>query len=158
VTSVLRSRLERCRQRRDESGTALIEFIWLGLLLLVPLVYLMLSVFDAQRGAFGASSASRAAGRAYVLAPDQATARVQAHQAYLVALEDQGIDPGDAHLDISCDPDPDRCLTSGSVITVEVVVQQPLPLVPSVLGDSAPSVRLTSTHVEPYGTYREDRS
>ncbi|MGH3455694.1 MAG: hypothetical protein ACRDPQ_20380 [Nocardioidaceae bacterium] len=59
----------RLRERRDETGTALIEFIWLGLLLLVPLVYIMLTVFDAQRGAFGASSASRAAGRAFVLAP-----------------------------------------------------------------------------------------
>ena len=147
----------RRRRRDDEAGTALIEFIWLGLLLLVPLVYILLSVFDAQRGAFGASSASRAAGRAFVLAPNQDAARDRAEQAYLVALEDQGIDPDDAELEITCDPEPEQCLTSGSVITVEVVVQQPLPLVPSVLGDSAPSVRLTSTHVEPYGTYREDR-
>jgi hypothetical protein len=39
-----------------------------------------------------------------------------------------------------------------------VIVQQPLPLVPSALGGNAPSIRLTSTHVEPYGTFREDRS
>jgi Flp pilus assembly protein TadG len=149
--------VSRLRRRRDESGTALIEFIWLGLLLLVPLVYIMLSVFDAQRGAFAASSASRAAGRAYVLAPDQETAEDRAKEAYRISLEDQGVDPGNADIDITCEPRPDDCLTSGSVITVEVVVQQPLPLVPSALGDSTPSVRLTSTHVEPYGTYREDR-
>jgi hypothetical protein len=151
----LRERLRRCRD--DESGTAMIEFIWLGLLLLVPLVYIMLSVFDAQRGAFAASSASRAAGRAFVLAPNQDVAYERAEQAFEVALADQGVDRGDADYDIDCDPDPDDCLTSGSVITVEVVIQQPLPLVPSALGDGAPSVRLTSTHVEPYGTYREDR-
>jgi Flp pilus assembly protein TadG len=149
--------VSRLRRRRDESGTALIEFIWLGLLLLVPLVYIMWSVFDAQRGAFAASSASRAAGRAYVLAPDQETAWTRAQAAADIALEDQGVEPGNAHVDITCEPRPDDCLTSGSVITVEVVVQQPLPLVPSALGESAPSVRLTSTHVEPYGTYREDR-
>ena len=149
--------VSRLRRRRDESGTALIEFIWLGLLLLVPLVYVMLSVFDAQRGAFAASSASRAAGRAFVLAPDQKTGEARAKEAARVALEDQGVEYGDADVDIDCEPRPDDCLTSGSVITVEVVVQQPLPLVPSALGDSAPSVRLTSTHVEPYGTYREDR-
>jgi hypothetical protein len=147
----------RLRRRRDESGTALVEFIWLGLLLLVPLVYIMWSVFDAQRGAFGASSASRAAGRAFVLAPDQQTAYDRAEQAFEVALDDQGVEMGDADLTISCAPEPDECLTAGSVITVEVVVQQPLPLVPSALGDSAPSVRLSSTHVEPYGSYREDR-
>jgi len=147
----------RLRQQRDDSGTAVIEFVWLGLLLLVPLVYILLTVFDAQRGAFGASSASRAAGRAFVLAPDQATAHDRAELAYLVALEDQGIDPHNADLVISCEPRPEQCLTAGSMITVEVVVQQPLPLVPSALGDNAPSVRLSSTHVEPYGTFREDR-
>lgn len=151
----LRERLRRCRE--DESGTAMIEFIWLGLLLLVPLVYILLTVFDAQRGAFAASSASRAAGRAFVLAPNQDEAQRRADQAFEVALVDQGVDPRDADLEILCDPDPHDCLTSGSVITVEVVIQQPLPLVPSVLGDSAPTVRLTSTHAEPYGTYREDR-
>ena len=144
-------------RQRDESGTAVIEFVWLGLLLLVPLVYILLTVFDAQRGAFGASSASRAAGRAFVLAPDQATARDRAELAYLVALDDQGIDPHKADLVISCEPRPEQCLTAGSMITVEVVVQQPLPLVPSALGENAPSVRLSSTHVEPYGTFREDR-
>jgi Flp pilus assembly protein TadG len=145
-------------ERRNESGTALIEFIWLGLLLLVPLVYILLTVFDAQRGAFGASSASRAAGRAFVLAPDQATAYDRAEQAARVALADQGIDDdGDVSVVIDCDPEPTECLTAGSMITVEVVVQQPLPLVPSALGASAPSVRLSSTHVEPYGTFREDR-
>jgi Flp pilus assembly protein TadG len=148
----------RLRQRRvDESGTALVEFIWLGLLMLVPLVYVMWSVFDAQRGAFGASAASRAAGRAFVLSPDQETGYDRAEQAARVALEDQGIDVDVADVRITCAPEPDDCLTAGSVITVEVVVQQPLPLVPSALGGSAPSVRLSSTHVEPYGTYREDR-
>lgn len=148
----------RLRERRDEAGTALIEFIWLGLLLLVPLVYILLTVFDAQRGAFGASSASRAAGRAFVLAPDQHTAFDRAEHAAMAALEDQGIDDdGDVSVVIDCDPEPDECLTAGSMITVEVVVQQPLPVVPSALGASAPSVRLSSTHVEPYGTFREDR-
>ena len=148
----------RLRGRRDESGTALIEFIWLGLLLLVPLVYILLTVFDAQRGAFGASSASRAAGRAFVLAPDQETAQERAEQAARIALEDQDVDyDGDVSVVITCDPEPHECLTAGSMITVEVVVQQPLPLVPSALGASAPSVRLSSTHVEPYGTFREDR-
>jgi hypothetical protein len=75
-----------------------------------------------------------------------------------VALADQGIDADRMRLAISCAPDPDRCLTRGSTVTVEVTVQQPLPLVPAALGSNAPSIRLTSTHVEPYGSFREDRS
>ena len=44
--------------KRDESGSALVEVVWLGILLMVPLVYVMLSVFDVQRGAFGVSAAA----------------------------------------------------------------------------------------------------
>ena len=50
--------------RRSERGTALVELVWLGVLLLIPMVWILLSVFDVQRGAFGVSSAARAAGRA----------------------------------------------------------------------------------------------
>ena len=142
----------------DERGSALVEFLWLGLLLLIPLVYVLLSVFAAQSAAFGADVASRAAGRAFMLSPSQNQALTAAHGAARVALADQGIDAGRMDLSVSCSPDPERCLSSGSTVTVVVTVQQPLPLVPSMLGDNAPTIRLTSTHVEPYGTFREDRS
>ena len=144
--------------RRDERGSALVEFVWLGFLLLIPLVYVLLSVFAAQSAAFGSDAASRAAGRAFMLAPDQQSAVVAAEGAARVALADQGIDADLMRMSISCAPDASRCLTSGSTVTVEVTVLQPLPLVPSALGSNAPSIRLTSTHVEPYGTFREDRS
>jgi len=143
--------------RRDEQGSALVEFVWLGLLLLVPLVYVLLTVFAAQSAAFGSDAASRAAGRAFMLAADQDSAVAAAEAAARVALADQGIDGDRMQLSLSCAPDPDRCLSSGSTVTVEVSVDQPLPLVPSGLGSSAPSIRLSSTHVEPYGTFREDR-
>ena len=58
--------------KRDERGSALVELTWLGMLLLVPMLWIVLSVFEVQRGAFGVSSAARAAGRAYALAPDDA--------------------------------------------------------------------------------------
>ncbi|MBA2533058.1 MAG: hypothetical protein H0V23_13310 [Nocardioidaceae bacterium] len=143
--------------RHDERGSALVEFIWLGLLLLIPLVYLLLAAFDVQRASYGASAASRAAGRAFVLAPSQPVGYARAEAAALVALADQDIHGG-ARVAVTCVPDPTRCLSSGSLITVSVTVQQPLPVAPAVFGGSAPSVRVVSTHVEPYGTFREDRS
>ncbi len=143
---------------RDDRGTALIEFIWLGLLLLVPLVYVLLAAFDVQRASYAVSAASRAAGRAFVLAPDQTSAYARAEAAARVALADQGIDAERSQLSVTCEPDPARCLAPGSVISVSVTVQQPLPIAPAVFGSSAPSVRVASTHVEPYGTFREDRS
>ncbi|MET1059254.1 MAG: hypothetical protein ABWX84_06635 [Nocardioides sp.] len=142
--------------RRAEQGSALIEMTWLAILLLVPLVYILISVFDVQRGAFGVSAASRAAGRAYALADTDAEGRSQARSAARTALADQGFD-GAFDLDISCTPLPRRCLSPGSVITVVVRTRVDLPLSPAALGGGAPSFRVDSTHRLPYGTYVEER-
>ena len=55
------------RRRRSERGSALVEVVWLGILLLVPLLWVVLSVFEVQRGAFAVTSAARSAARAYAL-------------------------------------------------------------------------------------------
>ena len=74
-----------CREpavpRRGERGTAIVELVWLGLLLLVPLLYVVLAVFDTQRAAYAVSAAARSASRAFVTAPDQATAYARAEAA-----------------------------------------------------------------------------
>ncbi len=88
---------------RGDDGSALIEVTWLAILLMVPLVYVLLSVFDVQRGAFGVSAASRAAGRAYSLADTDAEGRSRARAAARTALADQGFDDG-FDLDITCTP------------------------------------------------------
>ena len=79
-------------RRRTESGSAVVEVVWLGILLLLPMVWIVLSVFEVQRGAFGVTAAARAAGRAYALAPDDATGAQQAKAAAAVAMADQGLD------------------------------------------------------------------
>ena len=146
----------RSRPSSDERGSALIEVTWLAILLLVPLVYLLISVFDVQRGAFGVSAASRAAGRAYALADTDAEGRSQARSAARVALADQGFEGG-FDLDITCTPLPRSCLSPGSVITVVVRTRVDLPLAPAALGGGTPSFRVDSTHRVPYGTYVEER-
>jgi hypothetical protein len=142
---------------RGEDGSALVEVTWLSLLLMVPLVYILLSVFDVQRGAFGVTAAARAAGRAYTLADSDAEGRRQARAAAELALRDQGIEGGDLEVDISCRPEPPtRCLEPGSVITVVVSTKVVLPLAPPVLGGDAPSFRVESVHRVPRGRYVED--
>ncbi|MGH3366095.1 MAG: hypothetical protein ACRDOY_02710 [Nocardioidaceae bacterium] len=143
---------------RGQDGSALVEVTWLTILLLVPLVYLVLSVFEVQRAAFGVTAATRAAGRAFVLSPDQATAHTRAQHAIAVALRDQGQATRPRDLGISCEPDAGDCLQPGSVVVVSLDVSVPLPLLPDVLGAHTPSVRVSSTHRAPYGTYREGRS
>lgn len=130
---------------------------WLAILLLVPLVYIVLAVYDVQRHAFAATAAARAAGRAFVLAPDVEQGAARARAAAEVALADQDVDAGDVDLRLSCRPAGD-CLAPGSVVRVEVRTQVALPLVPTVLGDDVPSIRVDAQHTVPYGTFREDRS
>lgn len=136
----------------DEDGSALIEFIWLALLLMVPLVYIVLTVFEVQSGSFGAAAGSRSAARAYVLAGDPGSGERAAREAARIALRDQDIDPDDARISITCDP---ACFTPGGTVTVRVRQQIPLPLLPPALGDQRPSVRVESAQTVPFGRFRE---
>lgn len=146
------------RLSRNERGTALVEVTWLSILLLVPLLYVVLSVFEVQRSAFAVNAATRAAGRAYTLAPSQGEAAARADAAAAVALEDQGLDLSRGSIELGCDPDPRACLSPGSVIHVRMVYPVRLPLVPDALGGNTPSVRVAARHDVPYGSFRENRS
>lgn len=143
------------RGKPDERGSALVELTWLGVLLLVPMLWIVLSVFDVQRGAFGVSSAARAAGRAFALAPNDAVGRVRAEQAARQALADQGLDGAPVTVTITCTPYPDNCHQGTSVITVRIASRVDLPLLPAVLGGQAPSFALDASHTVPIGQYQE---
>jgi len=140
---------------KREAGTATVEFVWLSIILLVPLVYLMVSVFEVQRAAYGTAAASRSAARAFLQAPDVAAGELMARAAADLALQDQGV--AGSTLRISCLPTSSDCLQPGSSVRVRIEVVQRLPLTPSVFGDDLGSVTVDSTHTQPYGTYREAR-
>jgi hypothetical protein len=141
--------------RRAEQGAAVVEVIWLVILLLVPLVYVVLAVFEVQRGAFAATTAARAAGRAFVLAPSATDGEARGRAAAAVALADQGVDEAATSLSFGCRP---ACLTPGSTVHVRLRSEVRLPLMPTFLGDQAPSIRVEAEHTVPYGSFQEDRS
>ncbi len=145
------------RRQRIESGSALIEVSWLAILLLVPLLYIVLSVFEVQRSAFGVSAAARAAGRAYSIAPSEAEGMSRARAAAALTLQDQGVDVSRSSVVISCRPQPGNCLAPDSVIDVNVSYPAALPLMPAVLGGNTPTIRVQAAHSVPYGSFREDR-
>lgn len=145
------------RRFRPEEGSALVEVTWLALLLMVPLVYIVLAVFEVQRSAFAVSAAARSAGRAYSMAPDQTTALERAYVAAEVALRDQDVDVDRSDIVIGCEPDPAGCLAPGSVITVAIRHRDALPLMPAALGNSSPTFVVEAAHRVPYGTFRERR-
>ena len=57
----------------DEGGTAVIEFVWLAVLLLIPLIYLILCLARVQAGSYAVTQGAREAARAFVTAEDDAT-------------------------------------------------------------------------------------
>jgi Flp pilus assembly protein TadG len=144
------------RCRRDQRGSALVELTWLGILLLVPVIWIVLSASEVQRGAFATSAAARAAGRAYALAATDAEGRAQAEAAARQAVADQGADGQGLDLSVSCRPVPGDCHRAGSVVTVRIHSGVDLPLLPSVLGGGAPSFRLDASHTVPIGRFRDE--
>jgi len=143
------------RRRRDERGNAVVEFSWLAILLMVPLVYVMLAVFDVQGASYGATAATRAAGRAFIIVPDgmsEDDARARAFEAARLAMKDQGIELSPGQLTISCNP---ACLQPGSTVTVTLDTEVRLPLIPDALGGEPPAIHISASHTEPYGDYRE---
>lgn len=142
------------RGRRGERGSALVEVVWLGVLLLLPMLWIVLSVFEVQRGAFGVEAAARSAARAYALAGDDAAGRSRAEAAVRQALEDQGLEDAPVDVRVTCTTAPD-CHSGTSVITVVVATRVDLPLLPDVLGAGAPSFALDATHTVPIGRYQE---
>jgi Flp pilus assembly protein TadG len=142
-------------RRRDDRGSALVELSWLGILLVLPMLWIVLSVFEVQRGAFGVSSAARAAARAYALAPDDATGLLRAREAAKVALADQGLDDVTPAVAVTCTPYPGDCHQGTSVITVSVHSHVVLPLMPTALGGNRPSFALDASQTVPIGQFQE---
>ncbi len=140
--------------RPNERGSALVELSWLGILLILPMLWIVMSVFEVQRGAFGVSAAARAAARAYALAPDDATGVVRAREAARVALEDQGVHGVTPEIRVSCTPFPSDCHQGTSVITVSVHSRVVLPLMPTALGANRPSFALDATQTVPIGQFQ----
>lgn len=145
--------------RRDEQGSALVEFSWLAIILLVPLVWIIISVFEVQQGAFATSAAARAAGRAYALAPDDRTGEERANAVVRQVLADQGTPGQQARVEITCGSPGGNCHVGTAVITVRVVSGVDLPFFPAVFGeDDAPSFSLDASHTVPIGQYVESAS
>lgn len=115
---------------RSEDGSASLEFITAGMLLLLPMVYLVLVMSAVQAGALAVEGAARQAARVFVQAETVTVATAQAERAIQFALADYGLDAADATVAVNCAPDPSRCLTRLGTVTIDVGVSVALALVP----------------------------
>jgi Flp pilus assembly protein TadG len=143
------------RLRAEDQGTAVLEFVFLAVLLLVPLVYVLLAAFEVQRAAYALSAAAREAGRGYLTAPSADGAAARATAAVDVALRDHGLAADDVTMTVDCAADP--CLTPGATVTVRLATTVPLPFVPALLGRPVAGVAVHADHTEVVDAYRAER-
>ena len=124
---------------RDDSGSASLEFVTVGLLLLVPIVYLVLALSALESASFGVEGAARQATRVFVQSESEGAAESAARTAIQVTLADYGLDAKNAKVAITCRPNPGDCLTRRGYVTVTITTTVPLPLMPPVLQLNLPA-------------------
>lgn len=136
----------------NEEGSAVVEFTFLALLLMVPLVYFIVTIGQLQGGAFAVVGAADQAAKVFVAQEDIVTARAAAEQAAVLTLADYGHPAEHATVDISCDRA--DCMSAGATVTVTVNLTVPLPMVP--FGDSLrlDAGRLNATASQIVGRFR----
>lgn len=139
-----------CQECSHEDGSAVVEFTFLALLLMVPLVYFVITVGQIQGGSFAVVGAADQAAKVFVAQPDAPTAQAAAERAVALALSDFGHPAARAHMTTSCNPA--DCQAAGTTVTVTVRLNVPLPFIPFVDGLSATEVEASSTQL--VGRYR----
>jgi hypothetical protein len=140
------------RLARRDNGRAIVEFLVVGLLLLVPVVYFVVTLSRVQAAAFAVSTASREAGRAFTTAADEDSAYARAQAAARISFEDHDFG-ADGTIALSCDGSP--CLRPQGRVEAVAAVAVRLPLVPDFLSGALPAVLpVSATHVATVDRFR----
>jgi Flp pilus assembly protein TadG len=152
----VRHRIRALRCAPADNGTAIIEFVFVAVIVMVPLVYLITSVATVQRSRLAVTQAARDAGRAFATSANAAKAPLRARAAVRLALADQGL-PNDAQLRFvavgaTCDAAAVAPrLVPGAQFAVCVRRRVELPAVPSVLeGRGITTVGKYVVHIDEY--------
>jgi Tfp pilus assembly protein PilV len=129
-----------------DEGVAVLEVLVLGVGLLVPLLYAVLSIMAVQAASYAATSAAREAARAYVTSASPAQGATRARTAARVVLADAGLTSAGPR--VRCVGG--ACLAPDSRVDVVVPVVVALPL----LG-GGPTVTVYGRESMPVDRYRD---
>lgn len=142
--------------KRDDGGSAIIEFVFVAVIVMVPLVYLVVAVAAIQRSELAVSDAAREAGRAFATADRAGEALTRADAAVHIALQNQGVsddvDVRYVRAGRTCTgPAITPRLAAGAQFTVCVTRRVTVPGVPQVLaGKGIITVGEYTVHVDDY--------
>lgn len=91
----LRARWVTATREDAERGSAIVEFVFVAVVIFVPLMYLIVAVAQVQRSQLAVSQAARDAGRAFATSDTAPEAAARVRAAVRLAFDDQGL-PDDA--------------------------------------------------------------
>lgn len=144
--------LLRLHPSRDD-GSASLEFITVGLVLLVPLVYLIVALAGVQGAVLAADGAAAQAAKLYARAGDDALGRQRAEEALAITLQDFDLEPAQAAMRLDCAPVTLPCGQPGGAVTVSVRILVGLPLAPELIriGGAVPVVGNATVPISRFG-------
>lgn len=152
LRTVRRAVVDRLQARGPDAGNAVVEFIGAAVLLLLPVMYIGVSLARIQAGVFATEAAARDIGRVVVTAEDASQRAHLSDAALRLALEDQGFDPAGAGLEVRCTTP--TCPGVGGEVIVRVSYDVELPFVPEFFSSLVPlSIPVEATHVAPVGDH-----
>lgn len=122
------------RWARNEDGSAALEFITVGVILLVPLVYLVITLGTIQESLLGAEAAARHTARV-IGQSESLTAAAESGDAVLAnVIDEYGMDAENVAVSITCTPTETPCPSAGATVIVTVSTYVSLPFVPEIFG------------------------
>lgn len=137
-----------------QDGSAALEFILVGLILLVPIVYLIVALGAIQGHALGVEAGARQLARTIATSDDAATADARAERVIAAIAQEYGIDRDTVRIDITCARGASMCPEAGATLLVTLSASVALPLVPAVLGlESLARVPVEATGAEKVSRY-----
>lgn len=134
-----------------EQGSAIVEFVFLAVLLMIPVAYLILTVGQIQGGSYAVVGAADQAAKVYVQQADEGASLSAAEQAVAMAVTDMGFDPAQATLTISCEG---GCLTPGAIVRAHVSLKVDLPLITAIPGANLSAATVESSSTQKVGRFR----
>src|SRR5690606_36890978 len=120
-----------------------LEFVTVGVILLGPLVYLIITLGAVQEHLLVVEAAARHTARVIGQADDATTAAQNSDALLANVVDEYGMDASRLDISLTCTPAGSECPTAGATVIVTVSTSVSLPLVPPIFGlDSAASIPL----------------
>lgn len=127
----------------NDEGSAALEFITAGVILLVPLAYLVITLGAVQESLLGVEAAARHTARVIGQADDVDSAAANSDAVLASVMDEYGLDAGSIEVSMSCSPAGIACPSAGATVIVTVSTRVSLPFVPPIFGlDKAASIPL----------------